>query len=575
MRSKESWSVMAKRADFEKISNDFCINPVIARLIRNRDVKTEPEIWKYLKGNAQDMYSPWLLHGVKEAVPLILNAIKRQKKIRVITDYDIDGIMSGYIMGDALKRLGAQNSDVDIPDRILDGYGMNNRIVKKAYDDGVSLIITCDNGIAAHEPIEYAKQLGMQVVVTDHHEITVEKNGDIMMEVIPNADVVINPHQAACEYPQKEICGAVVAYKLAEALLEVARKPVDMVETYIEYAAFATIGDVMPLKDENRIIVKEGLQRIRNTQNIGLRALIQASNIDPMKIDSRKIGFTLGPCINACGRLSSAKMALDLLTETDTIEAANKANEIVELNEKRKAITAEGEKIAIDAVSNSVLNADRVLVVCLPNMHESLTGIIAGKLKEHFNKPSFVFTRVANGMLKGSGRSVEAYSMYEELCEISDILEKFGGHPAAAGVTIKEENLDAFRERLNKNCHLKAGDIIKKRVMDMIMPMDYVTEGLIEQMSLLEPYGADNPEPQFGQKNVRIMYPRVMGVKRNACRMDLVDENNRRYKGIYFGDADDFVADFNEKSTVSTIYRPSINEYNGRRDIQMEICAYQ
>ncbi len=570
---QEKWVIAAKRADFYGIGERFSVDPVIARLIRNRDVVGEEAIDRFLNGTLEDLHAPEKMKDMEKGAERILFHIRKGDRIRIIGDYDIDGIMSSYILRKGLSRLGGR-CDVRIPDRILDGYGLNENLVRQAAEDGADLIVTCDNGIAAAEQIALAKDLGMAVVVTDHHEVPFEtdEKGE-KQYLLPMADAVINPKQADCPYPFKGICGAVVAWKLICCLYDLSGIPEEEKNEFLEFAAFATIGDVMELKDENRIIVKEGLKKLRRTDNLGMQQLIAANNLDPENIGTYHVGFVLGPCMNASGRLNTAQRALELLLAKDRKEAARLAGDLKSLNDSRKEMTRQGEKEAIEQVEASSLRHDRVLVVYLPNCHESLAGIIAGRLKEHYGKPSFVLTRTENGV-KGSGRSIEAYSMYEELTGCRDLLTKFGGHPMAAGLSLEEKNVPVFRKRLNELCTLTEEDLVKKVTIDMAMPISYIRRNLIEQIELLEPFGTGNPRPVFAEKNLKVSGLRIMGSSGNAARLQVEEPSGCRMQAVYFGDAAAFQEFCRTHDTVTILYYPAINRYMGRETLQITITSY-
>lgn len=568
----EKWVVMAKRADFAKIAQEFGIDPVIARLIRNRDVETMEQIREYLHGKISEIPSPWLLQDMEKAVEIIRTKINEKKKIRIIGDYDIDGVTATYILLSGLKRLGA-NVDTYIPDRIKDGYGMHEQLVEKAFEDNIDTIITCDNGIAAAKEIEKAKDYKMSVVVTDHHEVPFEDTSQGRVYHIPKADAVINPKQETCPYPNKNICGAVVAWKLVWALYEKANLPQTEILEFLEFAAIATVGDVMDLQGENRIIVKEGLKRILSTKNEGLRALIAANNLEGNTITAYHIGFVLGPCINASGRLDTASRSLALFQAKDRMEAAKIAGDLTALNQSRKALTEIGREQAEKIVETTEIGKDRVLVIYLPDCHESLAGIIAGRIREKYNKPVFVLTK-GEEEAKGSGRSIESYSMYEELVKCDDLLLKYGGHPMAAGLSIKEENIDAFRKRLNELCSLTEEDLNPKIVIDVPMPISYISWELVHQLSLLEPFGKANTKPLFAQKNLRVLNPRILGKNQNVVKMQLMDENNHVMDAVYFGDAASFTAFVQCRETIMVTYYPDINSFQGRESLQIVVKNY-
>ena len=568
----EKWVVMAKKANFQEIGREFGIDPVVARLIRNRDVEGRESIRSYLYGTLDELPSPWLLKDMKKAAEILSAKIDSGAKIRIIGDYDIDGVTATYILLTGLKRLGA-DVDTYIPDRIRDGYGLHSQLVEKAAVDGVDTIVTCDNGIAASQEIAQAKKGGMTVIVTDHHEIPYQDTEQGRVWIIPQADAVINPKQPGCAYPNKNICGAVVAWKLIWSLYETYGIDRNEILEFSEVAAVATVGDVMDLQGENRIIVKEGLKRLPKTRNQGFRALIEANGLEGERITAYHVGFVLGPCINASGRLDTASRALSLLCTKEWDQAAKEAGDLVALNQSRKAMTEEGKEKAIEMIEHSELSEDRVLVVYLPECHESLAGIIAGRLREKYYKPAFVLTRAENGV-KGSGRSIEAYSMYEELVRCSDLLEQFGGHPMAAGLSLKEENVEPFRKRLNELCTLTQAELTPKVTIDVPMPISYLTRELTEQLSILEPFGKGNTKPLFAQKDLRVLNLRILGKNQNVAKMKLVDVTGTSVDAVYFGQALEFQAYVQQKETVSVTYYPEINVYQGKETLQMVIRNY-
>ena len=560
----EKWVVAAKRADFNQIAQDFSIDPVIARVIRNRDIVGNEEIQKYLYGGKEQLYSPWLLKDMKKAVNILLGKIENKAAIRIIGDYDIDGVMATYILEHGLKGIGA-DVDVMIPHRITDGYGLNEQLIRKAYEDGKDTIVTCDNGISAFEQISLAKELGLTVVVTDHHELL---DGNV-----PCADAVINPKQPDCEYPFNGLCGAAVAYKLIAALYESLGRAADA-ETFLEYAAFATIGDVMDLVDENRILVKEGMKQMKETKNAGLRELMRANGIEPENLSAYHIGFVLGPCLNASGRLDTAIRALELLRAEDITDAARFAGDLKDLNDSRKALTQIGVDKAVEIVENSGIKADAVYVIYLPECHESLAGIIAGRIRELYNHPVFVLTKGEEG-IKGSGRSIEAYHMFDAMVECRDLFTHFGGHKMAAGLSMKEENIEPLRKALNQKSQLCADDFVAKITIDVPMPIGYVTDSLIHQLDLLEPFGKGNVKPVFAQKNVSVVSYRIVGKNRNVISLHLSDGNGKTISGICFKDIEQLEALILSGKPFSITYYPNINVYNGRESIQIVISHFQ
>ena len=568
----EKWMVYNKKADFQKIGSEFGIDPVIARLIRNRDIQDMKEIRSYLYGTLAEIPSPWKMKDMERAVQILQKKITQKKKIRIIGDYDIDGVTATCILLKGLKRLNA-NVDTYIPDRVKDGYGMHEQLIDKALEDGIDTILTCDNGIAAAAEIEYAKKEGLTVIVTDHHDIPFRDTEDGRIWIIPKADAVVNPKQNDCLYPNKNICGAVVAWKLIWALYERLGIDSDEIWDFLELAAIATVGYVMDLQGENRIIVKEGLKKLSSTSFEGLKALICVNNLEGAEITAYHVGFVIGPCINASGRLDTAARSLELLLADNMEDAMKLADDLYDLNQSRKAMTEQGKEQAIQSIEENNLGKDRVLVVYLPDCHESLAGIIAGRIREAYNKPVFVLTKGADGV-KGSGRSIEAYSMYEELVKCSDLLTQFGGHPMAAGLSMEEKNVELFRRRLNDNCTLTEQDLIPQIMIDVPMPISYLSKKLTEQLKVLEPFGKGNSKPLFAQKNLRAVGIRVFGRNRNVAKMLLIDENGIKMDAVYFGEAQEFVDFVQAHDTISVTYYPEINVFQGRENLQVVIKNY-
>ena len=568
----EKWVVTAKKADFQAIGEKFHIDPVIARLIRNRDVTDESKIREYLTGTIEDLPSPWLMKDMRKAVDILKEKISAQAKIRIIGDYDIDGVTSTYVLLKGLTRIGGK-VDTYIPDRVADGYGIHEHLINRAEEDGIDTIVTCDNGIAAAAEIDMARKKNMTVIVTDHHEIPYREINGTRQVLLPPANAILNPKQSDCDYPEKGLCGAVVAFKLIIALYEeygISRKEL---EDYYELAAIATVGDVMDLQGENRILVKEGLRRLKDTENIGLRELIRANGLEDMKITSYHVRFVLGPCINASGRLDTAARSLALLNAKDREKAARLAGDLTALNQSRKALTEKGKEEAIQMVETTSLGQDRVLVIFLPDCHESIAGIIAGRIREKYHRPSIVLTRGETG-IKGSGRSIEGYSMFEELVKCADLMTQFGGHPMAAGLSMEEKNVEEFRRRLNENCTLTEEDLRPKVIIDVPMPVSYITRELIEQISLLEPFGKGNTKPVFAQKGLRVLESRVFGKNRNVAKVKLMDPSGTVMDGVYFGEAEEFVRFIDGKDSISVTYYPEINIFRGRESIQIVIQNY-
>lgn len=569
----EQWVVAAKRADFQGIAQRFHIDPVIARIIRNRDVLGEPAIEEYLYGKVEDFPNPRVMKGMKEAMEILQESIRGQKKIRIIGDYDIDGVTAAYILLTGLRRLGAA-ADTYLPDRIADGYGIHKPLIEKAHSDGIQVILTCDNGIAAYEEIALAKDMGMTVVVTDHHEIPYEEMEGERIYRLPPADAVVNPHQSGCPYPFKNLCGAAVAYKLIQAMYERYGIPAAELEELLVFAAIATVGDVMELQGENRVLVKEGLRRMPHTKNLGLQELIRAAGLENRTITAYHIGFVLGPCINASGRLDTALRSLALFQAKTREEAARLAGDLVSMNQSRKALTEEGRQEAVELVETTSLKEDRVLVIYLPQCHESLAGIIAGRIREKYHRPTFVLTKGEHGV-KGSGRSIEAYSMYDALVQCDDLLLQYGGHPMAAGLTLEEAAVPLLRRRLNEHCMLTDKELQPKVVIDAAMPFSYITKELVGQMELLEPFGKGNTKPVFAQREIRVLRPRVFGQNRNVVKMQLVDENGFAMDGVYFGEAEPFVERAAKAEPLQITYYPSVNRYQGKENLQITILNYR
>ena len=545
IRLKEKWVVSAKGADFKAIGEHFGIDPVIARIMRNRGLTDLDEMEYYLHGDEKDLIDPHLLKDVDLAAEIILKKVKEQKKIRIIGDYDIDGIQSTYILYCALKRIGAE-ADYVIPHRIRDGYGMNEHLVTQAAEAGIDTILTCDNGISAIDQIHLAKELGMTVVVTDHHEVPyIEENG-VRREKISEADAIVNPKQEACQYPFKKLCGAAVAWKLVQVLYEQAGISVSEADRFIENAGFATVGDVMDLQGENRALVKLGLKMLNQTQNIGMKALILQSNRKLGEIRSGDIGFGLGPCLNATGRLETARIALKLLLCESEAEAAVLAQEAVDLNNSRKLLTEQAVEVAKQMIADGGYENDRVFVIFLPDCHESLAGIVAGRIREAYHRPTLVITRGEEGA-KGSGRSIEGYSMFEELNKCADLLSSFGGHPMAAGFSLPEENIEAFRRRLNEVCTLTEEELQAKVVIDVPMPIGYITFPLIEQLKLLEPFGKGNDKPVFADRNLVIERLKIYGPTGRVVQLTLHSSSGAKVQAVYFGDPDNLRLPLEEK----------------------------
>ncbi|MCB5754850.1 single-stranded-DNA-specific exonuclease RecJ [Mediterraneibacter faecis] len=573
----EKWFVAMKKADFNGIAEKYQISPIIARLMRNRDVIGDDAIDFYLNGTVEDLYDGLLMKDMDRAVDILKEKIEEGKKIRVIGDYDIDGVNATYILQQGLAGLGA-DVDTDIPDRIKDGYGLNQMLIDRALEDDVDTIITCDNGIAAMNEIAYGKEQGMTIVVTDHHEVPyLEENGE-KKYLLPPADAVVDPHRADCEYPFKGLCGAAVAYKLVEVLYRVSGKSEQEVEhlqdNLMENVAIATIGDVMDLVGENRVFVKKGLELLKTTKNEGLHALMQCTGVDTANLNTYHIGFVIGPCINAGGRLDTAKRALELLNASNRREAVTLAADLKELNDSRKEMTEEGVEEAVRQIESSSWKDDQVLVVYLPECHESIAGIIAGRIKERYYRPTFVLTKGETGV-KGSGRSIEAYDMFAEMSRCRELFTKFGGHKLAAGLSLEEEKVEVFRKRINELADLTEEDLQMKVSIDMRLPFPYINEELIHELKILEPFGKGNGKPLFAESKLRVIQPRIFGKNRNVLKCRLEDQQGNQMEAVYFGEVEDCLRQMEKKQIMSFTYYPTVNEYMGKRTIQLTIVNYQ
>ena len=585
----ENWVLLRKGADFQHISEKFHISPRVASLIRNRDVIGDDAIEKYLNGTIADLYDGMLMKDMDKAVAVLGEKIKENAKIRIIGDYDIDGIQSTYILLEGFRMLGA-DVDSDIPDRMKDGYGLNRNLIDRALEADVDTIITCDNGIAAAEEIAYAKSMGMTIVVTDHHEVPYTEIGAGRRYILPEADAVVDPKQEDCTYPFKGLCGAAVAYKLVEALMEAMGKDAEDADYLMENVAIATIGDVMDLVDENRIFVKQGLDMLKRTENLGLKALMECTGVNVDKLSPYHIGFVIGPCMNASGRLDTAKRALELLEAKKVAEADLLAGDLKALNDSRKDMTAQAVEEAFIQVENSELKDADVLVVYLPECHESLAGIVAGRIREKYYRPVFVLTKGAEG-LKGSGRSIETWHMYEGLNRVKHLLSKFGGHKMAAGLSMSEENLEQFRKEINEKSGITPEYLNEKIAIDMQLPFECVNEKFIGELAVLEPFGKGNARPVFAERQVQVESARILGKNKNVLKLQVKDLHGTRMDAMYFGDVNTFVEYVREKFgdiacecllrghghgiVMAFTYYPDINEYQGVRTPQIVIQNYK
>lgn len=566
MNSK--WMVYAKKADFKQIASEYGIDQVLARIIRNRDICGSKDIDMYLNGNLNDIHNPHSMKDADKFVDIITKKIEEHKPVRIIGDYDIDGICSIYILFCGLKAAGA---DVDyvVPHRINDGYGINEHLIDNAINEGIDTIVTCDNGIAAYNQVRYAKDNGITMIVTDHHDVPFEIKDDKKVYIVPPADAVINPKQADCDYPFKLLCGAGVAYKLISLLYDRLGLDKKELEDYIEFMAIATVGDIVDLIDENRIVVKYGLKHIAHTKNTGLRALIEECQLDINNISSYHIGFVIGPCLNASGRLDTARQAIELMLCKDNEKAHNMAKELIALNNERKSMTEQETQKAIELVENTGLLKDRVLVIYLKDCHESIAGIIAGRIKERYYRPTFVITNAEDGA-KGSGRSIEGYNMYEEINKCKNVLTKYGGHPMAAGLSLAISDIDIFRKMLNDNAILTDEDLIPKMWIDVPMPVSYANIRLVNQLKLLEPFGKGNEKPVFADRNLYVKTASVIGKNKNVLRCQLETEDGTYVPAVQFGinNIDDIPR---AGMRISIIYYPDINTFNGIMSLQIII----
>lgn len=569
----QKWRVYSKKADFDAIGSRFNIDPVTARIIRNRDVTDMENVDMYLNGTLDRLHDPMMMKDMDKAVSVIASSIRDNKHIRIIGDYDIDGICSIYILFKGLKICGA-DVDYEVPDRIADGYGINENLIKQAYEAGVEVIITCDNGIAAASQIDYANELGMTVVITDHHDVPYEETDNGRRYIIPKAAAVVDPKQNDCRYPFKMLCGAGIAYKFIDCMVKEFQTGDSVMPELLQFAAIATVGDIVDLLDENRIIVKEGLKLIANTGNYGLNALMAVTGVSRESINAYHIGFVLGPCLNASGRLDSAKRALKMLVTDDRAEAERHAGELKDLNEERKKLTSEAVDKAVDMVENSSLKDDRVLVIFLPDCHESIAGIVAGRIREKYYKPVIVLTR-GEQEAKGSARSIESYNMFEKLSECKDLFTRFGGHPMAAGLSLPEENIPEFRRRINEHCNLSEEDLTETVWIDVPMPLEYINEKLILELGGLEPFGKANPKPVFADKNISIRNIRAIGKDKQYTRMTIAKDSGIVIDAVGFFSCTELETVYNKNGRISCTYYPEINEFRDKKQIQVCVTGYR
>ena len=597
------WMVSMKKSDFQATASKFGIRDITARLLTNRGITSDEDIEMYLHGDKSLLHDPYELSDIKKGAAIIIDEINKNSAIRVIGDYDVDGICSTYILVSGLRMFGA---DVDfvLPDRVKDGYGLSVKLVDDAFDAGKSVILTCDNGIAASEQIAHAKEKGMTVVVTDHHEVPVDSD----KEILPEADAVIDPKRRDDKSSFREICGAVVAYKFLQVVAtELGRMGEAEVQSFFDemlvFAGLATVCDVMELRDENRVIVKESLKRIADSKNIGLRALINVNKLEADAMTAFHYGFVIGPCLNASGRLDLASRAMSLFLEEDYNKAVSIATDLKNLNDSRKDMTVKGVDRASDLIDIEISGdgLPKVLVVFLPEVHESIAGIIAGRIREKYNRPTIILTEAAKEdddqdgqtvkMAKGSGRSIEKYDMFAELSKVKELFAKFGGHKMAAGLSLPVENIEELRKRLNENCSLSEEDFVPVLHLDMALPFSAVDEDLIYEFSLLEPFGNGNTKPVFANRNVKLLSGRILGKNKNCGKYRVSDDSGKVYEMMYFGDMDGFheflkssfgdgaVDDLYNGYTdgsmmIKTAYYPNINSYMGKNTIQMVMSDY-
>ena len=582
---RERWILETKKADFDGLGHELGVSSLVVRCMVNRGLETESEMRRYLRGTLEDLYDPLQMKGVPEAVELLQQTGAEGAKVGIASDYDCDGIFSAYILWSGFQKVGIE-SEIYTPDRIKEGYGLNKRIVDEANDAEVTVLVTCDNGIAANEAIAYAKEKGMRVIVTDHHEV---------QEVLPDADVIVDPKQEGETYPFSGLCGGGVAFKLICALYDACGVPADEKWKLLEYTAIATVADVMELKDENRILVKYGLQALEKTSNVGLQAILEVQGLNGKKLNGGHIGFIVGPCFNAAGRIATVKESFDLLMESDYAEALGKAQNLKEINESRKAMTEKGTQMAYEMLgltekSGEPSELDDVIVLLLPDIHQSLVGIIAGRVKERTGHPVIIFSRIDGGFVKGSGRSIESYHMFNELLACKDLMTHFGGHKMAAGMTLSEADLDELRRRLNENSTLSDEDFCPVVKIDAAMPVGYATERLVEEFGLMEPFGVGNPKPLFAEQHFRILRGRLLGREKNVLKLTVQNLVGNQCDAMLFYGVEEFeqfiIENFGERELarmyegrendidVAFTYFPEINEFRGNRTVQIQVCGY-
>lgn len=584
----EKWFLANKKADFAAIGKKFGVSPVIAKIIRNRDIVDENDIHKFLYGAMDDLYDPMLMKDMDMLAAELKKNINSGKRIRVVQDYDVDGCMSGYILVTAIRLCGG-NADYDVPDRTSEGYGINERIVKSAVNDGIGTLITCDNGIAAGDITSLAKSMGLCVLVTDHHEVQYVNADGKQKYLIPEADAVVDPKRPDCEYPFKHLCGAGIAYKVAEVLYDIYGRSKEELNKLLQYAAVATVCDIVDLTGENRIIVKEGFKVLEDTDNYGMRALLDRCLKPGEKISVGRVGFFIGPVINAGGRMSTAQLVMSLLFAKDREEAEDILDVLIELNEERKRETEDAVK-NITSKYDGIPNGN-VIIEYNPKCHESVAGIAAGRIKDLYYKPTIVLTDSEDeGYIKGSARSVEGFDIFERLLTVKDLLPRFGGHPMAAGMTLKKDDLEEFIERMNKPGWPDSAEKFKRITIDVAMKFSSLSKEMIRELELIEPCGKGNKKPVFAAKNLKINRMSILGKNRNTIKM-MLDDGTAEAEGIWFGDVDRVISEIIQKygtaecerllrgngaeARTDIIYTPKINYYNGFERIQLDIESFR
>lgn len=587
----EKWFIKNKKGNIEEISKSFNISPIVSKVLINRDLNNNKDIEMYFSSDLEKLHNPYQMKDIKKASEIIIDSIDKNEKITIVGDYDQDGNSSIMTLLKGLEKCNA-NVNYIIPHRVEDGYGINKRIVERCKEDNTNLIITCDNGISAFDAVEHAKKLGLKIIVTDHHDIPYEELDNKKIEKLVNADAVVNPKREDCEYPFDKLCGAGVAFKLIQVLFDMLNIPKNEAYGLLEFVAMGTVCDVVDLVDENRIIVKEGLKKLNNTDNIGLKSLIETTGLKDKEITAYHLGFIIGPCVNASGRLESADMAVELFLSEDEENAKILAENLKELNDERKEMTRKGYEKIVDDVEKKGLYKEKIIIGYEPSIHESIVGIIAGRIKDKYNKPTIIFTNgQEEGVIKGSARSIEEYNMYEKINEVNEYLVSFGGHPMAAGLSLKKDNLEIIYKYLISHTDLTDDDLIPKKYIDMHLPLDKISRELIEELSLLEPYGKANSRPVFAEKNIRVNKLSILGQNKNVLKFEMINNDNRLIEGIYFGDIEGICNYYINKFGINSwenalrgldnnllldiIYYPNINIFMEKISLQAVIQGYR